>query len=152
MTICLIFICFVPSVTAADTSHKTHEKNHSQPSEKMNHEAGAGTFEQQMVDKGIRGEFQIMSLASMNMKDPGGATHHVMVKLFDTSGNQPIKEAVGKVKVVGPDNKEQVNSLKNYNGIFAANFTFNNKDKYGVICLVKINGEKHLFKFWYPHE
>ena len=68
MTICLIFVCFVSSVTAADTSHKTHEKNHSQPSEKMNHEAGAGTFEQQMVDKQIRGEFQIMSLASMNMK------------------------------------------------------------------------------------
>ena len=35
---------------------------------------------------------------------------------------------------------------------FAANFTFNKKDKYGVICLVKINEEKHIFKFWYPHE
>ena len=82
----------------------------------------------------------------------GGATHHVMVKLYDNSNNQPVKEAVGKVKVIGPDKKEQVNGLKNYNGIFAANFTFNKKDKYGVICLVKINGEKHLFKFWYPHE
>jgi hypothetical protein len=152
MIIFLTFICFVPSVTAADTSHQAGEKSHAQPSEKMDHTDMAGKFENQMVDKQVRAEFQIMSLASMNMKDPDGATHHVMVKLYDNSSNQPVKEAVGKVKVIGPDKKEQVNGLKNYNGIFAANFTFNKKDKYGVICLVKINGEKHLFKFWYPHE
>jgi hypothetical protein len=152
MIIFLTFICFVPSVTAADTSHQAGEKSHAQPSEKMDHTDMAGKFENQMVDKQVRAEFQIMSLASMNMKDPDGATHHVMVKLYDNSSNQPVKEAVGKIKVIGPDKKEQVNGLKNYNGIFAANFTFNKKDKYGVICLVKINGEKHLFKFWYPHE
>jgi hypothetical protein len=118
----------------------------------MDHTAMAGKFEHQMVDKDIRAEFQIMSLASMNMKDPDGATHHVMVKLFDDKGNQPVKNAVGKVKVIGPDKSEQTNGLKNYNGIFAANFTFNKKGKYGVICLVKIDGKKHLFKFWYPHE
>jgi len=139
-------------LTAADTSHQADDKSHAQPSGKMDHAAMAGKFEHQMVDKQVRAEFQIMSLASMNMKDPDGATHHVMVKLYDNSNNQPVKEAVGKVKVIGPDKKEQVNGLKNYNGIFAANFTFNKKDKYGVICLVKINGEKHLFKFWYPHE
>jgi len=112
----------------------------------------ADKFEHQMVDKQVRAEFQIMSLASMNMKDPDGATHHVMVKLYDNSGNQPIKEAVGKVKVIGPEKSEQLNTLKNYNGILAANFTFNKKVKYGVICLLNINGKKHLFKFWYPHE
>lgn len=111
----------------------------------------AGSFKHQVVDKQVRAEFQIMSLDSMNMKDPDGATHHVMVKLFDNSSNQPVKEAVGKVKVMGPDKSEQTNGLKNYNGIFAANFTFSQKGKYGVICLVKIDGEKHLFKFWYPH-
>jgi len=148
----LTFICFAPSVIAADTSHQAGEKSHAQPSEKMDHAAMTDKFEKQMVDKQVRAEFQIMSLASMNIKDPDGATHHVMVKLYDNSSNQPFKEAVGKVKVIGPDKKEQVNGLKNYNGIFAANFTFNKKDKYGVICLVKIDGEKHLFKFWYPHE
>ena len=93
-----------------------------------------------------------MSLASMNMKDPNGATHHVMIKLFHDSMNHPIKNAVGKVKIIKPDGKEQTNSLKNYNGIFAANFTFGENDKYGVICLVIVDGEKHIFKFWYPHE
>jgi len=148
----LTFICFAPSVTAADTSHQAGEKSHAQPSEKMDHTDMADKFEHQMVDKQVRAEFQIMSLASMNMKDPDGATHHVMVKLYDNSGNQPIKEAVGKVKVIGPEKSEQLNTLKNYNGILAANFTFNKKVKYGVICLLNINGKKHLFKFWYPHE
>jgi hypothetical protein len=152
MIIFLTFICFVPSMTAADTSHQAGEKSHAQPSDKMDHSAMTDKFEHQMVDKQVRAEFQIMSLASMNMKDPDGATHHVMVKLFDNSGNQPVKEAVGKIKVIEPDKSEQTNGLKNYNGIFAANFTFSQKGKYGVICLVKINGEKHLFKFWYPHE
>ena len=25
------------------------------------------------------------------------------------------------------------------------------KGKYGVICLFKVDGQKHLVKFWYPH-
>ena len=87
----------------------------------------------------------------MNMKDPNGATHHVMVKMIHDSMNHPIKDAVGKVKVIGPDGKEQINPLKNYNGIFAANFSFEKTGKYGVISLVKIEGEKHVFKFWYHH-
>jgi len=88
----------------------------------------------------------------MNMKDPNGDTHHVMVKLFHDSMNHPIKDAVGKVKIIKPDGKEQTNNLKNYNGIFSANFTFGENGKYGVICLMIIDGEKHIFKFWYPHE
>jgi len=152
MMMFLIIIWLASGIAAADTSHKTPEKSHLQHSGKMNHEAMTGKFEHRMVDKQIRAEFKVMSLVSMNMKDPGGATHHVMVKLFDNSDNQQIKEAVGKIKVIGPDKNEQVTSLKDYSGIFAANFTFDHKGKYGVICLVKINGEKHLFKFWYPHE
>ena len=148
----IAIIWFATGMATADSSHKAGEKTHAQPSDKMNHAATTDKFEHQVVDKQIRAEFQIMSLASMNMKDPDGASHHVMVKLYDNSGNQPVKEAVGKIKVVGPEKSEQINTLKDYNGILAANFTFNKKGKYGVICLMKINGEKHIFKFWYPHQ
>jgi hypothetical protein len=74
-----------------------------------------------------------------------------MLNLFHDSTNHPIKDATGKVKVIGPDKKEQINTLKNYNGIFAANVTFSKNGKYGVIFLVKVDGEKHTFKFWYQH-
>ena len=138
------------SVTAGQPSHNTHGKG--TVSDAMEKTSPAGTFEHTMVEKNIRAEFQIMSLASMNMKDPNGDTHHVMVKLYHDSMNHPIKNAVGKVKLIGPNGKEQTNLLKNYNGIFAANFTFGEKGKYGVICLVKVGEEKYLYKFWYSYE
>ena len=139
------------SLRAAEAPHKNHSSEATPMSRAMEKTSPDGTFEHIIVEKNIRAEFQIMSLASMNMKDPNGDTHHVMVKLFHISINQPIKNAVGKVKIIKPDGKEQTNSLKNYNGIFAANFTFGEKGKYGVICLVIVDGEKHIFKFWYPH-
>jgi len=145
------------NLPAADMSHEGHGKAQNS-AEQMSHEghegmqkSAAGTFEHQMVDKNVRAEFQVMSLASMNMKDAGGATHHIMVKLFHDNMNHPILDAVGKVKVIGPDKQEQTGTLENYNGIFAANVTFNQNGKYGVICLVKVDGKKHIFKFWYPH-
>jgi hypothetical protein len=139
------------SLTATEAPHKNHGSEAPPMSKAMEKTSPDGTFKHTMVEKNIRAEFQIMSLASMNMKDPDGATHHVMVKLFHDSMNHPIKNAVGKVKLIGPHGNEQTNLLKNYNGIFAANFTFGEKGKYGVICLVIVDGEKHIFKFWYPH-
>ena len=135
----------------ADTSREDHGKMNMPMSGKMENTVQESKFEHKAVDKDFRVEFTIMSLADMNMKDPNGATHHVMVKLFNDSTNHPIKNAVGKVKVIGPDKKEQINGLKNYNGIYAANFTFSDKGKYGMICLVNVDGKKRLFKFWYPH-
>jgi hypothetical protein len=137
--------------TAGTTTHEGHGQSHTPASTGMEHTSPTDTFKHTAAVKNIRAEFQIMSLASMNMKDPNGATHHVMVNLFHDSMNHPIKDAVGKVKVIGPDGKEQISTLKNYNGIFAANITFSKKGKYGVICLVKVDGEKHTFKFWYQH-
>ena len=104
-----------------------------------------------MVD-GINSEFQVMSLASMNMTDPEGNTHHIMVKLTRGDKGEDIKGAVGKIKVIAPSGEEQISALKDYSGIMAGNFTFKEKGKYGVICLVKAGDDKRVFKFWYPHE
>ena len=147
-----LFICSVLSNPAtAGTAEKEGGKTNMPVPPKMEHNRQAGVFKQEVVVNHIRSEFQIMSLAGMNIKNSEGSTHHVMVKLYDKSRNQLVRNIVGKIKVIGPDKGEQINSLKNYNGVFAANFTFGKKGKYGVICLVKIDGKKHLFKFWYPH-
>jgi hypothetical protein len=147
-----LFVCSVSSnFGTAGTTHEGHGQTHTPAPTAMENTGSSDTFTHEAVVNHVRAEFKIMSLASMNMKDPNGATHHVMVNLFHDSTNQPIKDAVGKVKVIGPDGKEQINTLKNYNGIFAANFTFSKNSKYGAVCLVKVDGEKHVFKFWYPH-
>ena len=152
-----VFIMFITiglvssNFGTAGTTHEGHGQTHTPAPTAMENTGSSDTFTHEAVVNHVRAEFKIMSLANMNMKDPNGATHHVMVNLFHDSTNHPIKDAVGKVKVIGPDGKEQINTLKNYNGIFAANFTFSKNSKYGAVCLVKVDGEKHVFKFWYPN-
>ena len=81
----------------------------------------------EMVDD-LHTEFQIMDLASMNMKDPDGNTHHVMVMF--KRGSEIAKEK---------------------GLILAANFTIDEPGKWGVICLFQEANGKHTVKFWYPH-
>jgi hypothetical protein len=83
------------------------------------------------------------------MKDPEGNTHHIMVKVFPEGSDQPIQTVVGKVKVISPSQKETVADLKDYSGIYAANFKVEEPGQYGVICLLKVEDKKPLYKFWY---
>ena len=116
------------------------------------HSGMGGTYKHAATQGDIDAEFQVMSLASMNMTSDKGETHHIMVNLKEVNGGAGIKNAVGKIKVIAPDKSEQVSPLKNYNGILAANFTFNEPGKYGIICLLKNQDRKEVFKFWYNHQ
>ena len=109
------------------------------------------TFTHQAVSQGIRADVKIMSLSSMNMTDPKGATHHIMIEFREDTTGAQIKEVVGKIKVIAPDKTEQSGHLKDFNGIYAVNLTFKEPGNYGVICLVHMGENKHLYKFWYPH-
>lgn len=57
-------------------------------------------------------EFQVMELASMNMVDPEGKTHHVMASFM--KNDEKVTKAVGKIKVIAPSAKEQIADLKDY--------------------------------------
>lgn len=109
-------------------------------------------YKHKAVVDGIEAEFEVMSLASMNMKDPDGNTHHIMVKFSKEHMDHPMEGVIGKIKVIGPDKKDQTNTLKDYGGILAANFAFREQGDYGVICLFKTGDQKHTVKFWYPHK
>ncbi len=109
-----------------------------------------GTFKHMAMVDGIHAEFQVMDLATMNMTDPGGKTHHVMATFSKNS--EKITQAVGKIKLIAPSGEEQVETLKDYgNGVFAANFNIDEAGKWGVICLFKDSEGKHTAKFWYEH-
>ena len=108
------------------------------------------TFEHTMMVDGIHTQFKVMDLASMNMSDPSGNTHHVMVTL--AKNNEKITSAVGKIKLVAPSGKEQISTLKDFgSGMFAANFKIDEPGKWGIICLFKDASGKHTVKFWYDH-
>jgi len=144
----LAVLFFTASNGFAGNDHKGHDMK---AMDSGSHSMG-NTYKHKAVADGIRAEFEVMSLASMNMKDDSGATHHIMLKLFHDGMNHQIKKAKGKIKIIGPDKKEQINTLKDFSGIYASNFTFDQTGKYGVICLVKIDDKKHTFKFWYHHK
>jgi hypothetical protein len=114
--------------------------------------AADGGFHHMGHAEGIKAEFQVMSLASMNMQDASGATHHVMVKLYNEGTGAPVTDAVGKVKVISPSKQETVVDLTNYGGTFAANFKAEEPGQYGIICLLKAGEKKPMYKFWYPRE
>lgn len=149
--IVLILVLSFGSLAIAGTAHQSQVDKSGSHSDTMKSGVTGDTYTHQAVVEGVRAEFQVMTLASMNMKDRQGKTHHIMVKLVDVSSQKQIGNAIGKIKVISPTGKEQVESLQNYSGILAANFTFDEKGKYGVICLVKMAGQKRLIKFWYPH-
>lgn len=118
----------------------------------MDHSSGSkdGNFTHTAMAGDIHTEFKVMDLASMNMTDPDGKTHHVMAT-FTRDGKQ-ISKVVGKMKLVSPSKKEQLADLKDYGGgIFAANFNIDEPGKWGVVCLFKDANGKQTVKFWYPH-
>lgn len=140
-------IFLVGNAVAMEQS-KMEGMDHSQ----MDHGAvqNGGTFKNAVMVDGIHAEFQIMELAAMNMSDPEGRTHHVMVTFM--KDGQPIGEIAGKVKLIAPSGKEQVATLKGFgSGVFAANFAIDEQGKWGVISLFKDMAGKHTVKFWYPH-
>jgi hypothetical protein len=112
--------------------------------------APSGTFTHEVVDQGVRVEFQIMSMATMKMKDPGGATHHVMVKFVREGTKEQIPKVMVRMRAVSPSGKDQVETLKEDGGIYVAGFTFAERGTYGVTCVFKVGDQQHLVKFSYP--
>jgi hypothetical protein len=143
-----VWALVVPSLAGAQ--HQGHDMS-SHGAGDMGPAQSSGTYTHQVLDQGVRAEFQIMSMASMNMKDPGGATHHIMVNFVREGKNEQIRNAIARIRVVSPSGKEQVETLKDYSGMYAANFSFPEKGKYEVTCVIKADDKQHVIKFWYPH-
>ncbi|TKB28073.1 hypothetical protein FCL47_00860 [Desulfopila sp. IMCC35006] len=161
LVFCGVFV--VGSAMAMDNKSSDHAQHETQATmdrpkmggmdhSQMDHGSSqeGGTFKHAVMVDGIHAEFQIMELASMNMSDPEGRTHHVMVSFM--KDGQPVAQVVGKVKLIAPSGKEQIGDLKDFgSGVFAANFTIDEHGQWGVICLFKDMGGKHTVKFWYKH-
>ena len=109
---------------------------------------------------GVKASFSIMPMAEhkkmlkdMKMKvevDPQ-ATHNIAVTLTDTRSNQPINDAVVKMKVIDPKGKEQIKlldftlAMNQYSGDFA----LSEKGRYQILILFKAGGKKQSIGFYY---
>ncbi len=148
-----LFLALGPVWAAQTSQHSEHSRSAASDHSTMDHGSKDkdGKFVHTEMVNDIHAEFQVMDLASMNIKDPEGKTHHVMVTFL--KNDKKIEKAVGKVKVISPSGKEQLGTLKDFgNGIFAVNFTFDEPGKWGLVCLFKEKNKTHTIKFWYPHK
>lgn len=151
---CAAVIFWITPAFATDSHQHTGSAAPAAAGEHSSMEHGSastdGKFVHSAMADDVHTEFQIMDLASMNMKDPDGKTHHIMATFMRS--DEKIEKVVGKVKLIAPSGKEQIADLKDYGGgSFAANFTIDEAGKWGVICLFKEDKGKHTVKFWYEH-
>jgi hypothetical protein len=108
----------------------------------------------------IKASFSIMNMAEykkmlkdmkMNMEVDPQATHNIAVTLTDTRTNQPISDAVVKMKVIDPKGKAQIKlldfilTMNQYEG----DFTLSEKGRYQILILFKAGGKKQAAGFYY---
>ncbi|MBM9514971.1 hypothetical protein [Desulfogranum marinum] len=153
----VLFVVLFMFATAASAMKDMNHSGHDMSDEKMDHSsmaqdgAKSGHFKHADMADGIHTTFQIMSLASMKMKDPEGKTHHIMVSF--SQNNQRMKAVVGDIKVVSPSGKDQVGELKHFGGgMYAVNFTFDEVGEWHVSCHFRVQASEHTIKFAYPHD
>ena len=65
-----------------------------------------------------------------------------MVMFTDAASGKPLSEGEAKLKVVGPDKKEEVKDLMGMGDGFGADFTLDKKGKYGIMAKFKLKDGK----------
>lgn len=153
--ILFIILFFATSVYAMKgAGHDGHDMS----AKKMDHSSmtqstktPTGNFVHSSIADGVHGNFQIMSLASMNMKDPDGNTHHIMVSF--SQNEKKMKHVVGSISAISPTGKKQTGVLKNFGGgMYAVNFIFEEAGEWDIICQFKDPSNDHTMNFRYPHQ
>jgi len=131
--------------------HGTMPMDHG--SMKMEHGGGMmamGKLAHEEVVDGVKSTFRVIDIKA-KMKEMGmKETHHIMVVFTDAKSGGKLSEGEVKVKVMGPDKKEQVKDLMGMEGGFGSDFTMPEKGKYGVMAKFKLkDGKTRSVKFWY---
>lgn len=113
-----------------------------------------------LLEGGIKAVFSITPMAEhkkmllgMKMKvevDPQ-ATHNIAVILTDTGSNQPVLNAVVKMKVIPPKGQEQIKLLDAIPAMnqYGQDFSLTEKGRYQVLILFRNGGKKTGAGFYY---
>jgi hypothetical protein len=113
-----------------------------------------------LLEGNIKAVFSITPMAEhkkmllgMKMKvevDPQ-ATHNIAVTLTDTRDNQPVLNAVVKMKVISPKGKDQIKILDAIPAMnqYGQDFSLTEKGRYQVLILFRNGGKKTGAGFYY---
>lgn len=143
LAIAAILALSAPAAFAAD--HKGHGEH-----------GGHGSAAHEEVIDGVKATFTVQTMAeamkAMGMELPKGVreTHHISVSFKDVKSGKALTEGEVKVKVQGPDKKEQTRDLTGMQGHFGADFEMAGKGRYGVMSKFKLkDGKVRQARFWY---
>lgn len=155
-----IFALSIPmaSIAAMEHEHGDMPMDHgSMPNDhgsmKMEHGGGMmamGKLAHEEVVDGVKATFKVIDIKA-KMKEMGmKETHHIMVVFIDAKSGSMLSEGEVKVKVMGPDKKEQVKELMGMEGGFGSDFTMPEKGEYGIMTKFKLkDGKVRNVKFRY---
>jgi hypothetical protein len=113
-----------------------------------------------IIDGRVKTQFVITPMAEhrkmlreMKMKDEPDprATHNVAVTLISTGTNQPLSEAVVKMKLISPAGREEVKLLDQVPAMnqHSGDFTLAEKGRYQILILFKAEGKKQAGGFYF---
>jgi len=146
ISLAVILVMAAPAAFAMEHDHSSHTSG-------MTHSGSAAHEE---VIEGVKATFSVKTMAeamkAMKMEMPKGVkeTHHISLFLKDAKSGKALTEGEVKVKILGPDKKEQTKELMGMHGHFGADFEMVTKGKYGVMCKFKTtDGKERQAKFWY---
>jgi hypothetical protein len=146
LTLAAVMAFSVPAAFAAD--HSGHDMHSGMANM-------GGTAHEEVID-GVKATFTVQTMADamkdMGMEMPKGVkeTHHISLKLKDVKSGKDLTEGEAKVKIQGPDKKEQTKDMMGMHGHFGADFDMAKKGKYGIMCKFKTaDGKTRPAKFWY---
>jgi hypothetical protein len=115
----------------------------------MKMEHAAGVAHEEVVD-GVKVTVRVLDIKAKMEKMGMKETNHIMFTFTDAKTHKPLPQGEVKVKVIGPDKKEQVKDLMGMEGGFGADFTMPAKGKYGIMAKFKLaDGKVRTSKFWY---
>lgn len=109
-----------------------------------------GKLAHEEVVDGVKVTFKIIDIKAKMEKMGMKETHHIMVRFSDAKSGKELSEGEVKVKVMGPDKKEQVKALLGMEGGFGSDFTMPVKGRYGIMAKFRLkDGKVRNVKFWY---
>jgi len=147
----ILVASFALSLPLAAVAHEHGDMDMDHGSMNMEHGGAAvGKVVHEEVVDGVKATFRVLDIKAKMEKMGMKETNHIMVNFSDVKTHKALSEGEVKLKVVGPDKKEQVKDLMAMEGGFGADFTMPAKGKYGVMAKFKLtDGKVRTAKFWY---
>ena len=122
----------------------------------MGHNGHMGGVAHEEVVDGVKVSFKIqgakeaMKAMKMEMPMEKGETHYIAITCKDAKSGKALTEGEAKLKLQGPDKKDQTQDLMAMHGEFGAFFDMSKKGKYGVMAKFRLkDGKTRTSQFWY---